>query len=69
MGRLIASGRAWWEIAFWVLIALAAISSFIDWLTGSGPPRPQEGQPCGPGYVWKNIAGPGDFDLSCERER
>jgi hypothetical protein len=62
------SNRAWWEILFWIVVVLTVASSFTNWLTGTKRPSVQEGQPCGPGYVWTSTGGV-DPDLSCERER
>jgi hypothetical protein len=44
------------------------LGSFVGWLLGLSPRRPQEGDPCGPGYRWTRIGSPNNPDLSCERE-
>jgi hypothetical protein len=62
-------GRAG-EIAAWIFVLWIVIGGFVGWLIGVPGDRKtiQEGQPCGPGYVWTSTGGI-DPDLSCEKER
>ena len=61
------AGRAWWEWTFWMIVGLTTLHSF-GWLNGMRPQVIREGQPCGPGFVWRSTGGI-DPDLSCERLR
>ena len=62
-------GRAG-EIAALIFIVWIIFGAFVGWLIGIRGDRKtiQEGQPCGPGYVWTSTGGI-DPDLSCEPER
>jgi hypothetical protein len=50
------------------LLLWAVIGSVVGWLLGLSPPKPQEGEACGPGYRWTRVGLLNDPDLSCERE-
>jgi hypothetical protein len=61
---------AWraFEVVFWTLVALTAISSFVAWITGHGEKAP-EGQQCGPHHHWGYIRSGEDLELSCEPDK
>lgn len=54
-------------VAFWVVMAAAALGAFIDWLSSVPDQKPRAGEQCGPHHVWVEVpALHGTPDLSCE---
>jgi hypothetical protein len=50
------------------LLLWAVIGSVVGWLLSLSPPKPEEGEPCGPAHRWTWVGLPNHPDLSCERE-
>lgn len=53
------------RVTTWLLVALVTWLLIGALFSQRGP---SEGAPCGLAHHWANIAGPGDYDPSCERD-
>ena len=55
-------------VVFWACLALAAVGSFADWISGRHR-GVQEGDRCGPAHHWVYIrSNADDPELSCEHD-